>query len=81
MEKFNAVSGGGYVARMETCAVAPSGTSENNNKMKLSGAFNGLGDPVIGKFAPATSGGGTFTADTAEAASANSESKAVNTEE
>lgn len=82
VEKFNAASGGGYVARMETCAVAPSGTSENNNKMKLSGAFNGLGDPVIGKFAPASSGGGgTFTADTAEAASANSESKAVNTEE
>lgn len=68
VEKFNAVSGvdNGYVARMETCAVAPSGTSETNNKMKLSGAFNGLGDPVIGKFVPSSGGGGTFTADTKE---------------
>lgn len=49
VEKFNGNSNEGYVARKETVAVAPSGTSENNNKMKMSGNLNGKGDPVIGK--------------------------------
>ncbi len=63
VEKFNGTAEGGFVARKETVAVAPSGISENNNKMKMSGALNVKGNPVKGKFIPDGKGSGAFTAD------------------
>lgn len=66
VEMFNGDMTEGYNAYLETLSVAPSGISENNNKMKLSGNFNGQGDPVFGKFIPNESGGGTFTAEDGE---------------
>lgn len=66
VEKWNGDKSAGFVARKETVAIAPSGISENNNKMRISGALNVKGDPVKGKFVPDDKGGGTFTADAAD---------------
>ena len=65
VEKFNGDDSLGYVAYKETVAIAVSGTSENNNKMKLSGNFNGKSDPIKGKFVPDGKGSGTFTKNSA----------------
>ena len=64
VEKFNGTAEAGFVARKEVVAIAPSGTSENNNKMRMSGNLNGKGDPVKGKFKPDDKGSGVFTPDT-----------------
>ena len=68
VERFNGTDEGGFVARKELIAVAPSGISENNNKMRMSGNLNVKGDPVKGKFVPDSKGSGTFTPDTEAAA-------------
>lgn len=75
VDMFDGNKESGYTAYMDTLAIAVSGTSENNNKMKMSGSFNGKGDPVKGKFIPDESGeSGTFTPDSVSASANASES-------
>ncbi len=64
VDMFDGNETDGYNAYLETLAVAPSGITENNNKMKMSGNFNGKSDPIHGKFIP-DGNGGTFTPSTA----------------
>lgn len=63
VDMFDGDKASGYTAYLDTLAIAVSGISENNNKMQMSGALNGKGDPIKGKFIPDGEGGGTFTPD------------------
>lgn len=62
VEKFDGNKESGFNAYLEKLSIAPSGISESSNRMRISGNFNGKGDPVKGKFVPDENGGGTFTA-------------------
>lgn len=64
VDKFDGNKTDGFTARLETVAIAVSSISENNNKMRMTGALNGKSDPIKGKVKFGEGGKVTFTPDT-----------------